>query len=999
MARFQVQARVLDLLGEEQIADLPTAISELFKNAYDAFATRTALDVYRAERHLVFWDDGIGMSEQDVLNRWLVVGTPGKKIKSEHKIPSGKFARPVMGEKGIGRLAISRLGDTMLMVTKTARAASENPKGCYTALFINWNIVRNPRLLLDDIEIPVVTFSRIEELGEGVVTSMLEAFRRPLISAAGLESWAEFPNEHKRLMSQLDSFAPDIESLRRIALDVAESGTAFYIAHPKDDLDGNFFRDSVEFPDDEPRANEIIQLLANFSDTFTESDETLANPKSKRTTHDKFSVDIRLWRPGDRAPTSLFDERGSFGVDDLKTYDHFIDVTFDEFGRYQGVVQVYNEPQSLPTLADQPKERLACGPFAVRLWYWHGLENETLLNKVEFERINKKLMDFGGLMLYRSGLRVMPYGKQEFDWLRFEDRRGKHAGRNFFSYKRMFGYVSIDATANQDLRDKAGREGLISNSAYRAFVARLIKFFLEIARVHFDKSEHYRDTKEAITQQKETFLAARRKADDRRQELREKLKAAMVILRDTSSHLEGYRELFVHAAGESTATARDDFKRVDSALEGFESNLQRFERNARVTVPKDLAPGRDNELKRLIAEYAEVWKTAESAIGDTRRLITELAGSSWPDADRRRRTKIQFDQRFALAKMRVGKSFASIETQLKLATDKLQADLNDLKEQALRRIDGSVWNEHSGFESLEFLLDRPEMLPIVLNNLENETALIEIDAADLAERTERYVARFWVDAPDRLAAAQQGALEKMEEDLRTAAELAQVGLAVQIVEHDLGQVIHGLRTGITTLKVMLRSSERGTQEVEKLRGYFQHFEFQFQQLQPLYRRSNRVKIILSGQEIGDFLRGFMGHQLTASGTRFETTESFKNFQICESTSLLFPMFVNILDNAIYWMLRGEKRLIRMDYREGIITVCDSGPGIHESLLEDIFEPFVSTKPSGRGLGLYIARTTLSLAGHEIWATNSREFKLLTGACFCIRFSQESKSARTAEEES
>ena len=82
MANFKVHARVLDLLGEEQIADCPTAISELFKNAFDAYANKVNLDIYVDDNRAILWDDGVGMSETDVLSRWLVVGTPGKKLNS-----------------------------------------------------------------------------------------------------------------------------------------------------------------------------------------------------------------------------------------------------------------------------------------------------------------------------------------------------------------------------------------------------------------------------------------------------------------------------------------------------------------------------------------------------------------------------------------------------------------------------------------------------------------------------------------------------------------------------------------------------------------------------------------------------------------------------------------------------------------------------------------------------------------------------------------------------
>ena len=45
-AALQTRARTIDHLGREQIADCPTAISELWKNAYDAYARNVSLNIF-----------------------------------------------------------------------------------------------------------------------------------------------------------------------------------------------------------------------------------------------------------------------------------------------------------------------------------------------------------------------------------------------------------------------------------------------------------------------------------------------------------------------------------------------------------------------------------------------------------------------------------------------------------------------------------------------------------------------------------------------------------------------------------------------------------------------------------------------------------------------------------------------------------------------------------------------------------------------------------------
>ena len=76
---FQTRARTVDHLGREQIADCPTAISELWKNSFDAYARHVELNVYAGDEPVAaISDDGHGMSHEEFTRHWLVVGTESK---------------------------------------------------------------------------------------------------------------------------------------------------------------------------------------------------------------------------------------------------------------------------------------------------------------------------------------------------------------------------------------------------------------------------------------------------------------------------------------------------------------------------------------------------------------------------------------------------------------------------------------------------------------------------------------------------------------------------------------------------------------------------------------------------------------------------------------------------------------------------------------------------------------------------------------------------------
>lgn len=71
MAGFKARARALDMLGRQQIAGIPTAISELFKNAHDAYADNVIVDYFRSDKLFVLRDDGYGMTRKDFEEKWL----------------------------------------------------------------------------------------------------------------------------------------------------------------------------------------------------------------------------------------------------------------------------------------------------------------------------------------------------------------------------------------------------------------------------------------------------------------------------------------------------------------------------------------------------------------------------------------------------------------------------------------------------------------------------------------------------------------------------------------------------------------------------------------------------------------------------------------------------------------------------------------------------------------------------------------------------------------
>ena len=132
--------------------------------------------------------------------------------------------------------------------------------------------------------------------------------------------------------------------------------------------------------------------------------------------------------------------------------------------------------------------RTLCGPFRVNLAHLQGNARESRVPGAEHAALQQKLDRFGGIYVYRDGIRVLPYGNSDQDWLNIETRRNKGQAYYFFAYRRIFGAVEITQADNAALVEKAGREGFQTNKAYRQLRSILENFFIQLAADFFRES-------------------------------------------------------------------------------------------------------------------------------------------------------------------------------------------------------------------------------------------------------------------------------------------------------------------------------------------------------------------------------------------------------------------------------------------------------------------------------------------------------------------------------
>lgn len=141
---FEPKARIILQLGDQLIRSESVALLEIIKNAYDACASKVTISMKNVENkefgEIVIEDDGFGMTADIIKKIWLQPGTTYKKEQIENKKFNTLCNRVPLGEKGIGRFGVHKLGTKIELISKSKDSDEAHFE-------INWENFDNDKLL------------------------------------------------------------------------------------------------------------------------------------------------------------------------------------------------------------------------------------------------------------------------------------------------------------------------------------------------------------------------------------------------------------------------------------------------------------------------------------------------------------------------------------------------------------------------------------------------------------------------------------------------------------------------------------------------------------------------------------------------------------------------------------------------------------------------------------------------------------------------------------
>lgn len=456
---FDITPHIVKQLGEQLVSDEITALLELIKNSYDADATYVSIEINTTGQYIkeelfypdhkgfiVVEDDGFGMSEETIMNSWLIISYSQKRELKKAKKTTPKGRTP-LGDKGLGRLSTQRLADICEIFTN-----KDKEQGTHIAF--NWKDFEIEKAL-SEVQIQVESFLPKKKNGTKLILANLN--HSEVWEGQNLE---KFKGQVSQIISPYKENRPFEVYLKINGISI--------------DLD---------------KSNEELRDLAisRFEFKF-DGQEIIIKGKTKLT---KFIGNNR-----EDFKNYLEIDNGKKFYDFLKKKYKDIDKTSEsffiqfekkfDFNKDIGSLEIYNgeraNPGSFNGLIDE---------FTYDNWMSSDENIKEVFGKLSSYR------DFAqsqaGIKLFRNGFAVKPFGIDGDDWLRL--RESQTTGGSYYPLRpaNVIGYFAIDEGENSELKDKTDREGLVSNPYSRNFFA--LAFFIrdEINRYQENIRRTYND--------------------------------------------------------------------------------------------------------------------------------------------------------------------------------------------------------------------------------------------------------------------------------------------------------------------------------------------------------------------------------------------------------------------------------------------------------------------------------------------------------------------------
>ena len=554
-------------------------------------------------------------------------------------------------------------------------------------------------------------------------------------------------------------------------------------------------------------------------------------------------------------------------------------------------------------------------------------------------------------MIFRDSLRVLPYGRVDNDFFQIEERRSWNAGRYYWSNRRIFGYIGITQSSNKELKDKSGREGFIRNQAARELKTIISNLLTELADRFFgSRSDDRKELLEQVKREKELRKSAQQQARKSTQKsFSEALKNQTPVL---DASLEAVKRLKTKLDKTDGSLDLNYLKIIDSDL----TNLDAL----RSEIKTPIKPPKLGMYEEKYRDYRDKFNEFSAYILQMKLAINKLD------------SELNKLEPSLSAKNHLEKNQGIINSKLTKFNNTIEEKIHSLLKKWADEIKVDSIDNDSQIENVFNLLDSLYVESVDTLTFKYQSIIKGLD---------RLFEGINLDSAFSLSEEERSYFEEKAKSLNA---LAQLGISVEIISHELEEMDSMVTRGLNSLPTSVKEHPGFSLALNAHRSLTQQIRF----LSPLKISGYQSRQRITGKNIMDYVLKFFGERFERQRITIEFSEEFKQIAITDIPSRIYPVFTNIINNAMYWVSLSNNRLIKIGFVNSLVIIANSGPAIDTDDIPRLFELFYSKRANGHGVGLYLCRENLAVAHHKIWYSEPDEgdnYLIKDGANFVIQF--------------
>jgi two-component system sensor kinase FixL len=264
---------------------------------------------------------------------------------------------------------------------------------------------------------------------------------------------------------------------------------------------------------------------------------------------------------------------------------------------------------------------------------------------------------------------------------------------------------------------------------------------------------------------------------------------------------------------------------------------------------------------------------------------------------------------------------------------------------------------------------------VVGRRADGSTFPMELSVGEINLQGRRMFTGFIRDITERQVARER--MQELQSELLRASRLSAMGEMASALAHELNQPLTAIINYVQASRRMFENADvprerlqetmdkavaqasRAGQIIHRMRQFIQkgETERQLETINKVLEEASALALV-GAKEIGVVVRMQLGTDLPP---------------ILIDRIQIQQVILNLIRNGIEAMQAGTRRElgIATSLAGGDMVLCtfaDTGPGLAKEVEAQLFQPFVTTKEKGMGLGLSICRSIIDAHGGKLWAT-------------------------------